>query len=150
MKLRNFCLTTAAVVGLAACSDAPLEVQNLDSPDVERSYSTPDGIEAILKHSYNQILGATHGTTTSRWIQTQVLSFESYGSVANFGMNLRAALPRNAVDNQPGNVTAAEQQRDFAELSKRGRQVANGIAALYRLIENNSSLGSPAQNARAR
>ena len=150
MKLRNFCLTTAAVVGLAACSDSPLEVQNLDSPDVERSYSTPDGIEAILKNSFNQILGATHGTTTSLWIQTQVLSFESYGSVANFGMNLRAALPRNAVDNQPGNVTAAEQQRDFAELSKRGRQIANGIAALYRLLENNSSLGSPAQNARAR
>jgi len=150
MKLRNFCLTTAAVVGLAACGDSPLEVPNLDSPDVERSYSTPDGIEAILKNSFNQIFGATHATTGALWVQSQVLSFESYGSVANFGMNIRAALPRAAVDNQPGNQNQVEHFRDFAELSKRGRQVANGIAALDRLVANNSSLGSPARNARAR
>ena len=150
MRLRNFCLTAAAAVALTACGDDPLSVENLDAPDVERSYSTPDGIEAILRTSFAQILGATHGTTGALWVQSQVLSFESYGSVANFGMNIRAALPRIGVENQPGNQNQAEHIRDFAELSKRGRQVANGLRALDQLVAGAGSLGSPAQNARAR
>jgi hypothetical protein len=151
MRLRNFCLTAAAAASLAACSDEPLAVQNLDNPDVERAYATPDGIEAILRTSFAQILGATHAVTGDMlWTQSQVLSFESYGSVANFGMNLRATIPRIPVDNVPGNQTAAGNRRDFQELSKRGRQIANGIAALDRLLENASSLGSTGANNRAR
>ncbi|HEU4630022.1 MAG TPA: hypothetical protein VFS08_09745, partial [Gemmatimonadaceae bacterium] len=113
---------------------------------------TPDGIEAILRTSFAQILGATHGVTGDMlWVQSLVLSFESYGSVANFGMNLRATIPRIPVDNVPGNQTAAGNQRDFAELSKRGRQIANGLAALDRLInEQGSSLGSEGANNRAK
>lgn len=150
MRLRHICLTAAAALSLAACSDDPLAVQNLDDPDVARAYSTPDGIEAILRTSFSQILGATHGSITALWVQTQVLALESYGSVANYGMNLRATIPRIPVDNVPGNQTAAGNHRDFAELSKRGRQIANGLAALDRLLESGSSLGSEGANNRAK
>lgn len=153
MRFRTLCLTAtaAAAVSLAACGDEPLAVENLDNPDVERSYSTPDGIEAILRTGFAQILNATHGVTVDNvWLQTLVLSFESYGSVANGGMSQRAALPRTPLDNTRGNQTASGNFRDFAELSKRGRQIANGIAALDRLLANNGSLGSASANSRAR
>ena len=151
MRFRTFCLAATAAVSLAACGDEPLAVENLDNPDVARSYSTPDGIEAILRTSYAQILNATNGVSIDNiWLQTLVYSFESYGSVANGGMSQRAALPRTPLDNTPGNQTATGNFRDFAELSKRGRQIANGIAALDRLIANSSTLGSPAADARAR
>jgi hypothetical protein len=150
MRLRNLCLTVVAV-SLAACGDDPLSVNNVDNPDIERAYSTPDGIEAILSNSFNQILGATHAVTGDMlWTQSQSLSFESYGSVANFGMNLRATIPRIPVDNVPGNQTAAGNYRDFSALSQRGRQVANAIAALDRLVEAGTDLGSVGENNRAR
>ena len=150
MRLRNLCLTTAAAVGLAACGDDPLTVINYDNPDVARAYATPDGIEAILRTSFAQILGATHAANDALWLQSQVLSFESYGSVANFGMNLRATIPRTPVDNVPGNQTAAGNARDWEELSKRGRQIANGIAALDRLTGAGLTLSNDAADNRAR
>jgi hypothetical protein len=78
------------------------------------------------------------------------MSLESYGSVANFGMNLRAAIPRTPIDNNKGGPTATENFRDFQQLSLRGRLIANGITALDSLIAHGFSLGSPAQNQRAR
>src|SRR5688500_14056519 len=103
MKLRNLSMIVAATAALAACRDEDLGVVNLNDPDVERSLSTPDGIEAILKNGFVQIFGATHGTTSALWPQALVLSFESFGTVANNGMALRSALPRVPIDNQKGN-----------------------------------------------
>jgi len=139
------------MASLAACdTDETLTVQNQDRPDVERAFSTPDGIEAILRNGFSQVFAATHAVSGALQPAAMVMSFESYGSVANFGMNLRATIPRAPIDNNRGNVTAAETNRDFQQLSLRGRTIANAIAALDRLRAGGSSLGSPAQDLRAR
>jgi len=150
MKLRNLSLLVAATAALAACSDEDLGVVNLTSPDVERSLSTPDGIEAILKNGFVQVFGATHGTTSALWPQALVLSFESFGTVANNGMALRSSLPRVPIDNQKGNQTAGENARDFTQLALRGRNVNNAIRALDALVAGGGGLGSTTANLRAR
>ena len=154
MKLRNLWLVAGAATSLAAFTacqpDKTLSVENVDQPDVARAFATADGIEAILRSGFSQVFGATHGTTAAIWPAANVMSFESYGSVANFGMNLRATIPRSPIDNNRGNPTAAENFRDFQQLSLRGRTVANAIKALDKLTANNGSLGSPAQNLRGR
>ena len=154
MRLRNLWLLAGAGVALTAFSackpDSTLTVDNVDQPDVARAFATPDGIEAILRSGFSQILGATHSTTTAILPAALVTSFESYGSVANFGMNLRASIPRPLIDNNRGNVTANENFRDFQQLSLRGRTIGNAIKALDKLTAANGSLGSPVQNLRAR
>jgi hypothetical protein len=154
MNLRNLWLgaaTTATLAAFSACQpDKTLTVTNVDQPDVTRAFATADGIEAILRGGFSQILGATHATTAAIWPAALVLSFENYGSVANFGMNLRASIPRIPIDNNRGNPTATESFRDFQQLSLRGRTLANAIAALDRLRAANGSLGSPAQDLRGR
>jgi hypothetical protein len=148
MRLRNLCLAVAAGSVLTACS-SDLGVVNTQEPDVARALSTPDGIEAILKNGFVQMLGATN-TSGSLTPAADVASFESYGSVANFAMNVRAAVPRSPIENTRGNATAGENFRDFQELSLRGRTVANAVNALDALVANGGSLGSPARNLRAR
>ena len=69
MRLRNLWLLAGAGVALTAFSackpDNTLTVDNVDQPDVARAFATPDGIEAILRSGFSQILGATHSTTTA-------------------------------------------------------------------------------------
>src|SRR5256885_16994002 len=109
MNLRNLYLgaaTTAMLAAFSACqSDKTLTVTNVDQPDVTRAFSTADGIEAILRGGFSQIFGATHATTAAIWPAALVLSFENYGSVSNFGMNLPATISRGAIDNNPGYPT---------------------------------------------
>src|ERR1700730_16768735 len=138
MKLRNLWLVAGAATSLGvvtACQpDKTLTVTNVDQPDVARAFATADGIEAILRSGFSQIFGATHATTTAIMPAALVVSFENYGSVANFGMNLRASIPRTLIDNNRGNATASENFRDFQQLSLRGRTLANAIKALHKLV----------------
>ena len=154
MRLNRRLLAVGATTGLAllgGCkADESISVTNVNNPDVARVFATADGIEGVLKNGFSQVFGATHGTTSAILPATLVMSLESYGSVANFGMNLRAAMPRTPIDNNKGGPTAAENFRDFQQLSLRGRLIANGITALDSLIAHGLSLGSPAQNQRAR
>lgn len=149
--LRRAATLSAFTAVLAGCNaDSSLKVENPDNPDVKRAYGTPDGIEAIVRGGFSQILGATHGTSSAIQPAAMVIALESYGSVANFGMNLRAAIPRLAIDNNLGNPTATENNRDFSQLSLRGRTVSNAIGALDKLKAAGGSLGSAAADARAR
>jgi hypothetical protein len=141
----------ASVALLAGCKATDtLNVENKDQPDVARALSTPDGIAAVLGGGFGQIFGASHASTTGITEAAMVISLESYGSVANFGMNLRATIPRLPIDNGRGNATAAENFRDFQNYSARGRTIANAIKALDKLVEGGGSLGSPADDARGR
>ena len=141
----------ASVALLAGCKATDtLNVENKDQPDVARALSTPDGIAAVLSGGFSQIFGASHASTTGITEAAMVISLESYGSVANFGMNLRATIPRLPIDNGRGNATASENFRDFQNYSSRGRTIANAIQALDTLIARSGSLGSARDNARAR
>ena len=148
--VRRAATALTAIVALAACeAESALTVVNEDQPDVGRAFSTADGIQAILRNGFAQALGATNvsGSITPA---AAVMSFENYGSVANFGMNLRATIPRAQIDNIKGNVTEGENLRDFQQLSLRGRTVANAIRALDAFVAAGGTLGSPAINARDR
>jgi hypothetical protein len=154
MKLRIMWLAAAAATSLAtlsACkSDEVLGVTNQNNPDVARAFATPDGVENVLKNGFNQVFGATHGSSTAIWPALQATALESYGSVANFGLAQRGAIPRSLVDNTRGNPTAAENFRDFRELFLRGRLVSNAIGAFDVLLANNASIGTKFQDRRAR
>lgn len=139
-----------AVTVLSGCeAESALTVVNEDQPDVGRAFATADGIQAILRNGFAQALGATNvsGSITPA---AAVMSFENYGSVANFGMNLRATIPRSPIDNHKGNVTEAENFRDFQQLSLRGRTVANAIRALDAFKAGGGTLGSEAIDNRDR
>jgi hypothetical protein len=154
MRLNRLLVTagaTAALALFAGCNaDQSITVVNQNNPDVARVFATADGIEGVLRNGFSQVFNATHGTTGALLPAALVMSFESYGSVANFGMNLRASIPRIPIDNNKGGPTATETFRDFQQLSLRGRLIANGITALDSLTAHGFSLGSAAQNQRAR
>lgn len=154
MKLRNLWLAAAAATSLAAMaackSDEALGVDNTDDPDVERAFATPDGAENVLKNGFLQIFGATHGTSNAIWPAAQALALESYGSVANFGLNVRGGIPRSVIDNSRGNTTQAENLRDFQQLFLRGRLIANALGAFDVLLAAGGSIGSAFQDQRAR
>lgn len=148
---RRSAVTLTAIAALAGCQpESALRVDNLDAPDVGRAFSTADGIEAVLRNGVSQALNAILGTTTAITPAAHVMAFESYGSVANFGMNLRATIPRAPIDNNRGNATQAENLRDFQQQSLRGRTIANAIRALDAFVAGGGSLGSEAANLRAR
>ena len=154
MKLRNLWLTAAATASLAtltACkSDEALGVDNRNNPDVARAFRTPDGVENVLKNGFLQIFNATHGTSSAIWPAAQATALESYGAVANFGLNVRGAIPRSVIDNTRGNSTADENFRDFQQIFLRGRLVANALAAFDGLLVAGSSIGTAFQDQRAR
>ncbi|HEY0970171.1 MAG TPA: hypothetical protein VGE02_04230 [Gemmatimonadales bacterium] len=149
MRLRFIPFALAAAGALSACSD-PLSVANTNNPDVDRTLSSADGIEGLFRSSFQQVFSATHGSTTSIYAALQVMSGESYATVANFGMAQRSAIPRPIIDNTRGNQTASENNRDFTQLQRYARNAANGITALDALKEKGGSLGSAEDDATGR
>lgn len=145
---------TASLVLTACNADNNLTVANTDQPDVKRALSTPDGIDAVIRGSFSSIFDATHGaagvTAGDLSPAAMAISLESYGSVNNYSMNIRATFPRVAIDNSRGNNTATENFRDFQTLSARARTTANAIAALDKLKAGGGSLGTPSADARGR
>lgn len=146
-KLSNTLASVAAAGALAvtACSD-PLEVRNVNNPDVERAYSSPALIEQLMATSYQQVFNGTHAASDAIIPQMMNMSLENYASVANFGMALRSSIPRSGITNERNNVVAAGNYRDFLVHSRHSRTMSNGIAALDRLIEGGGTLGSAGQN----
>lgn len=146
----------AVSLGLvAACqADSGLGVTNTDQPDVARALATPDGIDAVLRGSFSAIFDATHGAAGvaagDLSPAAMGIALESYGSVNNYSMNIRATFPRLPIDNSRGNNTAVENFRDFQTLSARSRTTANAVAALDKLVAGGGGLGSASANARAR
>ena len=137
-----------AVACVAACSDSPLAVQDNNDPDIGRVLSTGRGIEQVIGTSYQSVFNNVHDLTETP--QLNALSLESYGTVANYGMNLRAGLPRVQILNARGNQTAAENFGVFINMQKLSRLNATAIASLDKFVGGGASLGSAGRNARAR
>lgn len=153
---RRATVAVALSLGLfAACkADESLGVTNNDQPDVARALSTPDGIDAVLRGSFNSIFDATHGARNvaagDLTPAAMGIALESVGSVNNYSMNIRATFPRLPIDNSRGNNTAVENFRDYQTLSGRARTTGNAVQALDKLVAGGGSLGSAALNARGR
>lgn len=149
MRLRYLPFAMLAAGALSGCDD-PLSVKNKTQPDVSLILSTPDGIEGLFRSSFQQVHSATNGSTTSLTPALLTMAGESYGTVANFGMAQRSAIPRTLIDNGRGNQVAAENRRDFQLLQRNARNISNGIKSLDAFVANGGSLGSPMADNRAR
>jgi hypothetical protein len=144
-KLATSLMSVAALAGMAGCSD-PLDVQNRNNPDVDRTYSTPGQIEQLISSVYNQIHVGLHGTSNALQPSLQALSFESYGTNANFGVGTRTGIPRVPIDNSRNNSTYQENFRDYSTMAQRARDASNGIRALDALMARGGTLGNAGQD----
>lgn len=143
-----FLVTGSALMGLTACGDR-LAVTNINNPDVARAYATPAGVEGVIAGLGVQVFN-TQRATESVNTQSKVLAAESFASVANFGMAARAALPRSIISNELGNDNQAGNLANFNQFSRVARTAANAIQAVNRLGQTGQTIGSPAQDARAK
>ena len=146
---KKILVAAAATMGLAtACSDQ-LNVKNPNEPDVARAYATPALVEGVISGLGVSIFNnerANEGVNT----QSKILSGENYASVANFGMATRALVPRTIISNELGNDNQVGNLALFTSFSISARTAANATQALEKLLASGQTLGSAAQNARAR
>lgn len=141
MHLRRFGMAMGLAT-LAACEDS-ITVPNQNQPDVARAFATPAGIQQVLSTSYQQLHEGLHASNDAVAPQGQVMAFESYGSVANFGMAIRGGLPRVPIDNGRGNAVFLGNFRDFSQAQRVMRNAADGVRALDALLARGGTLGSP-------
>src|SRR5882762_2350030 len=144
-KLR---FVAAGVLALAfmACKET-LVVENPTNPDRDRALSKPADVEAFIGSTYAQIQNATlGGSNDDLQTQLQVMGMENTSALANFAMGPRGSIPRTPIENTRNSTGAAGNYRDFVVMNRAARMAVMGIAAIQRLV----TLGSPAQDARAR
>lgn len=141
-------LIAGATAALTGCGDN-LQVNNLNSPDVARAYSTPAGIEGVIAGLGVQVFNPQRASESVN-TQAKLLAGESYATVANFGMAARASLPRTIISNEMGNDNSVGNLANFNSFSRLARTAANALAAVDALIKSGSTIGSPAQDARAK
>ncbi|HEX9166232.1 MAG TPA: RagB/SusD family nutrient uptake outer membrane protein [Gemmatimonadales bacterium] len=138
------CGVLLGVVGTAACE---MEIANPNQPETDRVLATARDVENLLGTQYLRWHIAMYGSLSNVWGMAQVMSFEDFSSLANNGMGARISIPRAANDNSVGNGYATEQSRTFFIHSEVTRITSNVLA---KLAEPDFTLGSPAQDNRAR
>lgn len=134
------------VAALGAC-EKQLEVVNPNSPETRRVLATPADAEALLGSYYKRWhsglyngLGNVHG-------MANMMSFQTYSSLANNCLNARTQFTGYSNGNTPGNVCAGEQSSTYFTEGEVNRVAAS---ILKQLNDPTFTLGSTAQNARAR
>ena len=137
------------LLGLMACSGDSLNVVNINNPDVARAYATPSGVEGVVAGLGVQ-LNNTQRATESVNTQARILAGENIASVANFGMAARSQIPRSIISNELGNDNQTGNLANFNQFSRVSRTASNAIAAVNRLATTGQTIGSPAQDARAK
>lgn len=143
-------LCVAAATMAAACKDV-LSVNNPNNPNVAQTLATATDIEAVFAQGFLQVGFTGSGIHTNNIApQLNAMSLENYGNVANFDMVYRAAIPRSFIDNSINNSGSDVHFADFQNMQKLARTIANAITALDAFTKGGHTLGSPAQNARAR
>lgn len=147
MRKQLLALSTA-LVGLSACSDQ-LDVKNVQSPDVARAYGTPALVEGVIA---GLAVGIFNNERASESVntQSQVLSGQSFGSVANFGIAVRGAIPRSIISNELGNDNQTGNLALWSSFAISARTASNAVQAMEKLIASGQTLGSSAQDQRAR
>lgn len=145
MRARGAVTALLVAVTAGACRD-PLTAENLTNPDVRRVFAVPGAIEQAIASGYQSCRNATLGGQMFQQLLT--MSLESYSQLNNFNMGPRGQIPRTPILNS----TASRQAEDgrFSAYQRNARFSANALQALDVLVENGGTLGSNAQNLRAR
>lgn len=142
-SLRIFASASLLVIAAACRSD--LTVENLSNPDIERVFGTPASVEATLAAGYQSI----HNSSANQalWPETQMLGLETYSSLNNFNMGVRVSIPRNPISNSNGSPSF---NSEFTNFSKASRLIVNALDAHAKLLKAGNTIGTPAQDLRAR
>lgn len=146
MRPLRYLLLSVGLPLLVGCED-PLTVVNPNSPDRDRVLSQPADLQQFIVNSWATYNNAITGATGSLQPQLQTSALENFSELANFGMNLRVAIPRSFIDNQRGNPAGGGNYRDFLNLSRAARSSSLGLAALN---TPGFTIGSAAADARAK
>jgi len=138
-------LASASLLVIAAACRSDLTVENLSNPDIERVFATPASIEATIAAGYQTV----HNSTSNQalWPETQMLGLETYSSLNNFNMGVRVSIPRNPISNAVGSPSF---NSEFTNTQKAARLMVNALDAHARLVKAGGTLGTPAQDLRAR
>ena len=144
----------AGALLLGACSD-PLEVENTNNPNIATVLRTPRDVETLTGRLYQGAHQATvgglnvTGTPNNNSIYPAMLTMglENVSQLNNFGMGPRSSIPRQFIDNARGNSFQIEHLRNF----QRGQIAAQtATAVMERLADTSFTIGSAAQNVRAK
>ncbi len=148
--VRIFSVPLAALT-LAGCEDA-LVAENQNNPDVDRVFELPATIEQTLGSGYqqcrNSVIGGAPNVSGNIYPQMATMSQESYSQLNNFSMGPTGGLPRGPIQNTRGSSFGIF--GEFSSLSRQARTLANAVTALDNLKKNNGSIGTAAQDLRAR
>ncbi|MES2523336.1 MAG: hypothetical protein V4617_11605 [Gemmatimonadota bacterium] len=147
---RYIALVGGIVGSLGGCVGGDgLTIVNDNNPDVDRAYSSAAGVEAIIAGLGIQIFNPSRASESVN-TQAKILSGEGYATVANFGMAVRAAIPRGSISNELGNDNQVGNLANFNTFSRTSRSASNAIAALNLLNTNGQSTSTAITDARAR
>ncbi len=146
---KHYIMGSGLLLGLTACGGDALNITNINNPDVARAYATPAGVEGVVAGLGPQVFNPQRATESVN-TQAKILTGESFASVANFGMAARAQIPRSIISNELGNDNQTGNLANFNSFSRVARTASNAIVAVNALAKTGQTIGSPAQDARAR
>jgi len=147
-KLRTLAAMAMVVASATACADN-LGVDNTNNPSLALVYGTASGIDGVMSSLFRTF----HNNSQSGEglnSQSKASALESYGQVANFGMALRGGIPRVFINNQRGNQVATGNSNHYYLFSRLMRTAATATLSLDAFTASGKTLGSPADDARAR
>ena len=98
-------LAVASLVGaVVGCREDVLEVQNPNNPDRPRILASPTEVEGLASAQFQSIIDGTIRLINRTNTQLLTASFENASGLANNGLGPRSLMPRNPIDNNPGNA----------------------------------------------
>ena len=147
MNTRVKVVFAAAIAALSAvaCRN-PLDAVNQQSPDIGRVYLQPASIETAIAGGYQQCHNQAANTDMMKQMET--MSFEYYSQLNNFNSGPVNAIPRAPLLNTKTATTLGA--GTFQTFSRQARNAVNAIRALDALVKGGGTLGTDAQNNRAR
>jgi hypothetical protein len=106
-----------------------------------------EGVVSTLFRSFRQ---NTQGSAEGLNSQSKAMALESYGQVANFGMALRAGIPRVFINNNRGNQVSGGNNVNWSSLSRLMRNAATVAQAVDAYLGRGATLGNAARDQRSR
>jgi len=148
MRRTRFLFAAVIALGAAGCGD-PLSYANPNSPDKTLALGRPVDVEALISGSLNTAYNAMYTTAGALSVQMANSSFESYSGLGNYGMGMRASMPRVAIDNSRGAPPSENSgsSYDFLRLERAAFAASLGLKSLNTPA---FTMGSAARNVRAR
>jgi len=130
---------TLATLAMAFMGCDSLTVRNVTEPDAEGVYGTASSIEQTIATQFRNC----HNARTQVWSQATNLSLDGFNT-----LSVGQDLPRASLPNAPGSQVTFF--GDYSGFGTNSRTAANLLTALDRLLTRGGTLGSKAQNLRAR